>query len=79
MGRGSLYKAGDILRNLKIRISDPRKKSAPEKLSQILLWLETYENDHFRTSEREREGGVARAPFISQKCPIVFQNYPLIF
>ena len=55
MGRGSLYKAGDILRNLKIRISDPRKKSAPEKLSQILLWLETYENDHFRTSERERE------------------------
>ena len=63
--------------NLRVRISDPQKKSSRRKIFEIFL-LETSTNDRWRGGLRVgRGGGVASAlvlrssPLTCQKCPFI--------
>ena len=69
------YLAGDILRNLRVRISDPWGKSAPRK---ILVWLETSKNDHCRYGGGG--GGVRlQVPLFSSQCALLLPKNALLF
>ena len=63
---------GDVLENLRVRISDPLGKSAVEKFFEILFWLETTKNDHSR-GFRVR-GEAASALIVQAMCPCTSQK-----
>ena len=50
---------GDILENLRVRVSDPWGKSAPRKIFKILFWLETSIKD-------SRKGYFSKCYFIAR-------------
>ena len=60
---------GDILGNLRVRISDLWKKSSPKKIFKILFQLETFKNDHSR-----QETEVTSVLVFKPMCPFTYQN-----
>ena len=64
----------DILGILRVRISDPWKKSVPRKIFEILFWLETSKNDHSK-------GGGLRLPvaFSLSQCVLFLPKNALLF
>ena len=72
------YITGDILGNLRVRISDPWEKKCPWKIFEISFWFETSKNDHSRG-----RGWGCKCPclrvnvaFYFPKMPFYFQNCP---
>ena len=67
-----------FLGNLKVRISEPWGKSAPRKISEILLWLERFKNDHFRVY---KGWGVVRVQVLlsSSQCALLLPKNALLF
>ena len=75
---------GDILGNLKVRISDPWKNNLPNFFLEILYWFETSKNDHSREGTGEAAGALIHESmclfyfpkmlFYSQNCPFISRH-----
>ena len=61
-----LSSPGDILENLRVRVSDPWGKSAPRKNFKILFWLET--------SIRLQKGVLLKMLFYCQNCTFISRS-----
>lgn len=62
-----MLRVGDILGNLRVRISDPWEESTHRKSFEILLWFETSKND-------SSKGG-----WLGCKCPCSEVTVPFYF
>ena len=62
--------SGDILENLRVRISDSWETSTPKKFFEILFKLKTSKNDH------SRGGQIYKCPCLQVNVPIYFPKMP---